>query len=208
MDKFSATASIRAGWSTFKRRPWFLVGMTALMLVLTWVIGAISGVFGEKEAPGLLGTLLNLGLSTLLSMGFTALVIRAHDTIESAEVGDLWHPKPFWKFLAAEFLVGVIVFIGLILLIVPGVIAILMLLFSVYIVIDRELGPIEAMKESMRITRGSRSELLLLVLMCIVLNILGMAALIVGLFISIPITALAVVHAYRTLERKAEATSA
>lgn len=204
MEPFSATACIRAAWSTFKMRPWFLVGMTALMLVLTWAIGALSAMFGEGERPNVLGMIINIGLSTLLSMGFTAVMIRAHDTIESVGVPDLWHPKPFWKFLVAQFLVGIIVFLGFILLIVPGVIAVLMLIFALYIVIDKELGPIKAMKKSAQITRGSRWELLLLVLLAIVINIVGVLAIFVGLFVSIPITTLAIVHAYRTLEKKAQ----
>lgn len=208
MEPFSATACIRAAWSTFKMRPWFLVGMTALMLVLTWVIGAVSSLFAERDAVSVVSILIDVGLSTLLSMGFTAVMIRAHDTIESVSVPDLWHPKPFWKFLAAQFLVGIIVFLGFILLIVPGVIAVLMLIFALYIVIDKELGPIEAMKKSAQITRGSRWELLLLVLLAIVINIVGVLAIFVGLFVSIPITTLAIVHAYRTLERKAQPAAA
>lgn len=172
------------------------------MLVLSWVISAISGMFVEKGGISLIGILINVGLSTLLSMGFTAVIIRAHDMLESAEVSDLWHPRPFWKFLAAQFLVGISVFVGFVLLIVPGVIAMLVLLFTLYIVIDKELGPIEAMKKSAQITKGHRWELLLLVLLAVVINIVGAVALFVGLIVSIPVTALAIVHAYRTLEKK------
>ena len=179
-----------------------MVGMTALMIVLTWVIGAIAGTLGEKGFPGFLGGAVNIGLSTLLSMGFTAVVIRAHDMLESVDVNDLWHPRPFWKFLAVELLVGLIVLVGFVLLIVPGVIAILAYMFVQYLVIDKGLGPIEALKESARITRGSRWELLFLLLIVFVLNILGAVALLVGLLVSIPVTALAMVHAYRTLEAK------
>lgn len=208
MNAFSATACIRFGWFTFKKRGWFLIGVTATMMVISWIIAAIAAAFGERDLGGFLGFVVNIGLSTLLSMGFTATLIRAHDTLESADVWDLWHPKPFWKFLAAELLVGVIVLGGFILLIVPGIIAMLMLLFVPYLVIDRELGPIEALKESARITRGFRWELVLLVLIVFVLNIAGALALLAGLLISIPVTTLALVHAYRTLEGKAKPVAA
>lgn len=202
MDTFSATATLRFAWRTFKRRGWFLVGATASMLVLSSAISAVASFFGDKDFGGLIGAVVNIGLSTLLSMGFTAVMIRSYDALESATVFDLWHPRPFWKFLAAELMVGILVFIGLLLLIVPGVILMLIFLFVPYLIIDKELGPIEAMKESARLTKGFRLELLLLVLLVFVLNVAGVLALLVGLLVSIPVTTLAVVHAYRTLESR------
>lgn len=177
--------------------------MTALMLILSWVIGAlIGGMFGSGKGLGFLGFLANVALSTLLSMGFTAVMLHSHDALESVTIGELWHPKPFWKFLGAQFLVGLVVLVGLLLLIVPGVVAALAFMFVLYLVIDKELGPIKAMKESVRITRGNRLQLLLLALLVFVLNIVGLVALLVGLFVSIPVTTLAIVHAYRVLRQQ------
>lgn len=207
MREFSAVDCIRFGWSLFKRRAWFLVGMTALMIVLSWAIGGMAGLFGERDISGLAGGVVYIALSTFLSMGFTAVVIRAHDMLESVEVNDLWHPKPFWKFLAAQLLSSIVVLIGFILLIVPGIIAILMYLFVPYLVIDKEFGPIEALKKSAELTRGYRWELLLLVLFIVTLNILGALALLVGLLVSVPVTMLATVHAYRMLEAKLKPAS-
>jgi len=198
----SAAACIRFGWETFKKRAWFFVGTTALMMVLSWVVGAIGGFFANEGDVALLGVVVNVALSTLLSMGFAAVMLRAHESLERVEIGNLWHPRPFWKFLGAELLTGLVVLVGFILLIVPGIIAILMLLFVPYIVIDKKLNPIEALKESARITRGAKWELLLLVLFIFGLNILGALLLLVGLLVSVPVTTLALVHAYRTLEAK------
>jgi uncharacterized membrane protein len=47
-----------------------------------------------------------------------------------------------------------------VLLIVPGIIFGLMFMFSTFLVIDRELGPIEALKESNHITHGHKWRLL------------------------------------------------
>lgn len=197
--------AIRAGWQTFKRRKWFFVGVTALMMIISWMIGAIAGALGEDGGLALLGVLLNIGLSTLLSMGFAAVMLRSYDTVESAELGELWHPKPFWKFLAAQILIGISVVIGLVLLIVPGIILMLMFILTPYIIVDRELAPIAAMKESARITKGRKWELLLFVLIAFVLNLVGAIALLVGLLVSIPVTTLALVHAYRELAKSAGA---
>jgi uncharacterized membrane protein len=83
------------------------------------------------------------------------------------------------------------------LLIVPGVILGLMFLFTTLIVIERELGPIEALSESNCLTRGHKWPLLGFMLLLLLVNLLGLLALVVGLLVSIPVTTLAFVHAYR-----------
>ena len=55
----------------------------------------------------------------------------------------------------------------------PGIIFALMFMFSTFIVIDRELGPIEAMKESHRITHGHKWKLLGFSLLLVLINLLG-----------------------------------
>ena len=81
--------------------------------------------------------------------------------------------------------------IGIPLLFVLGVIFSLMFMFSGFLVIDRELGPIEAMKESYRITRGHKWKLFGLLLLLSLINLLGLLAFIVGLFVSVPVSLLA-----------------
>ena len=201
---FSATDCVRQAWRIFRKRWWFLVGVTVLTMVLSWLIVWVAGKFGGRDLGGFVGAILNIGLSTLLSMGFTAVVIHAHDAIDSAYLRELWHPRSFWKFLAAEILTGLIIFVGLILFIVPGIIAMLILLFVPYLVIDKEFGPIEAIRASVKITRGSRIELLLLVLIIFVLNVFGLLAFLAGLLVTIPVSSLAIAHAYRALELKAK----
>lgn len=81
----------------------------------------------------------------------------------------------------------------------PGIIALLFFFFSPFIVIDRDMGPIDAMKASVEITKGNRWQLLGLVVVALLLNIVGILAFVVGLLVTIPITTLAIVHAYRLL---------
>ncbi|MEK7106915.1 MAG: hypothetical protein AAB899_01890 [Patescibacteria group bacterium] len=201
--EFSASDMIRFGWETFKKRPWFFIQVMVVQVLLTWAINVLSAQFSDGSALSFIGTALRIALSMLLSMGVTALLLKAHDAVESAALEDLWHPRPFWQYLGAGLLYGLGIFVGIILLIIPGIIVLLTYQFASYVVVDRNFGPIKALKESARITRGHRLELLLLFLLVLILNIAGLLALVVGLFVTIPVTMLAVVHAYRTLEHKA-----
>ncbi len=198
-------SSIRFGWETFKKRPWFFMGVALLVAIVSGIVSAIVSAFGEEGAGAFAGAAINIVLSTLIGMGTTAFFLKAHDAPEAVQSNELWHPKNFWKYLAASLLAGVIVVCGLILLIVPGIILALMFMFACYIVIDKGTGPVEALKESRRITRGSRWQLLGFILALVGINILGFVCLIVGLLVSIPVSSLAFVHVYRTLTAKAGA---
>jgi len=213
MPTLSIGECIRFGWETFKKRPGILIGA----FVLTMLIPSIPGILvpSPEVAPGvpppppttaeLVATLTSLVLGIFAAIGMTTLALRAHDDIATVKIGDLWNPQPFWRYLGAQFLVAIIIFVGLLLLIVPGIIAALGLLFVLYVVIDRGAGPINALKESWRITNGNKWQLFLFGLVLIGLNLVGLLALVVGLLVTVPVTWIAVTHAYRTLASQAEA---
>ena len=201
---FSTGLALRFGWETFKRRPWFFVGSTFLILLASGLVNAFTSgidavVTGSARNPSIPGTVIDLALGTLVNMGAIAFYLAAHDNPDTVDLSVLWHPRPFWKFLGATILLALAMVIGLVLLIVPGIIFALMFMFATFIVIERELGPIEAMKESNRITRGHKWNLLGFLLMLFLINLLGLLALVVGLLVSIPVSALAFAHAYRVL---------
>jgi uncharacterized membrane protein len=205
---FTVGSAIRFGWETFKTRPWFFVGATIVIMLAYGVVGGISSgidaaLGATPEDPFIIGSLINLVLSTFVGMGVTAFYLAAHDNPETVDLSTLWHPQPFWKFLGASILVGLAIGIGFVLLIVPGIIAALFFMFTMFVVIDKDLGPIEAMKESMRIGRGYRWPLLGLIVLLSLIALAGVIALFVGLLVAMPVTALAFTHAYRVLSGEA-----
>lgn len=207
--EFSVKSSLSFGWETFKRRPGFFIGATAVLLLALIVTGSLTsaidaGITGSAETSSGGGSLVNLILGTLINMGATAFALRAHDDPEGVSLSALWHPRPFLSFLAASLLVAIAVGLGMLLLIVPGIILGLMFLFTTFIVIDRERGPIEAMKESHAITRGYKWQLLGFGIVLALVNLAGLLALGVGLLVTVPVTLLAFAYAYRVLSRRAE----
>ncbi len=206
--ELSTGSALRFGWETFKRRPWFFVGASLVILLISGAVNGFSdgidrALSHASNEPTFLGSLISLALGNLVNMGATAFYLQAHDDPDNVSLAALWHPRPFWKFLGTSLLLGFAVAIGLILFIVPGVIFGLMFMFATFIVIERELGPIEAMKESGRITRGYKWQLLGFVAVLMLVNLLGVLALVVGLLVSIPVSTLAFVHIYRILAGKA-----
>jgi uncharacterized membrane protein len=201
--KLSVKECLTFGWKTFKARPWFFVG-TFLIYALIQILLSVV----QERMPGIISFLLSIGVSSLLSIGLIHTYFKAHTDVLSPRFADLWNPKPFWTYLGTSILLGIIVVVGLILLIVPGVIAALALAFSGYLVVYRGMKPIEALKESARLTKGNRSKLFLLGLSLIGLAILGAIPLFLGLLVVGPVSMLAGIHAYRTLEKSAVAAPA
>lgn len=201
---------LRFGWETFKKRPWLLIGALAIGIVVETLISILEEV-GEGPVSVVL-LLISLAISMLYSLGHTNLFLKAHDAPAEARFSDLWYPKPFWQFVTTAILLWLVIGIPMLalvllsappvvfaLLAIPAVIVSIVFGFSFYLVVDKGLSAIAALKESARITRRHRAKLFLLLLAIIGVNIVGLVALIIGLFVSIPVTVLAMVHAYREL---------
>ena len=202
----SVQESIVFGWRTFVKRPWFFILLIAGMLILYGILSSVTDPENYREGSGFMLFVVSIAsavVGAVLEIFLINLALKAHDSAETLTLADGYATIPFWQYLAVKILTGIIVFVGFILLVVPGIIAALMLMFGNYLVVDKGLGPIAAMKESMRITKGSRWKLLLFVLALAILNIVGALCVLVGLLVTIPVTMLAMVHAYRTLEHKA-----
>lgn len=72
-------------------------------------------------------------------------------------------------------------------------------MFSTFLVVDRGLGPLDALKTSMELTKGNRWPLFGFALLTALIVALGVLALGVGLLVAIPIVGLATAYAYRLL---------
>jgi uncharacterized membrane protein len=213
MPALSIADCIRFGWETFKKRPGILIGAFLLAMLIPSIPNIL--VPGPEVVPNapppppstghVIASLASIVLSIFTTLGATTFALRAHDDIMSVKLADLWNPQPFWRFLGAEILAAIIIVIGFILVIIPGIIASLGLGFAPYVVIDRTAGPTDALKESWGITKGNKWQLFLLGLVLLGLNLLGVLALVVGLLVTIPVTWLAITHAYRTLSAQAGA---
>ena len=207
MSTFSKKQAFGMGWERFKERPWFLVGLFLITSVVSIISGAIVERSGTTGTAQIVLSSIDFVIQTFIGMGITLVLLRAYDGVET-DYGDLFEPvRLFWKYLSMTILVLAVVFVGLLLFVIPGIIAGIALSFAPYLVIDKGLGPVDAIKRSVSLTEGHRWNLFIFALLLVALNLLGLAALGVGLFVTIPISALAVVHVYRwLLEPKKEYT--
>ncbi len=207
MNTFSAMECLRFGWETFKSRPWFFVGVTVILLILQTIISSVSSLSEKSGDPhGLaqvaLGVIIT-AIGMVIEIAAIRFALKAHEAPHEVSLHDALPIAPFWKFVGGQIAVGAAVLVGLVLLVVPGVIAAIAFSQAQFLIIDRRLWPIEAMKESWRITKGHWMQLLGLIVLLMLINIAGAIVLMVGLLVSIPVSYLAMVRAYRMLEHSA-----
>ena len=190
------------GWETFKKRPGLFVVTTLIMFAVTASVSIVESLLGipnDATTAQNIGSLISEILSVFMSMGIVALYLHAHDDVKEVSLKELWQPKYFWTFLGMTIVMTIAILLGFVALIIPGIILSIAFAFSGQLVIERGLGPIASLKESMRLTKGHRMSLFGLGLATLLLNFLGILVLFIGVFVTIPVTNLALVHAYRKI---------
>lgn len=200
MNSFSKKEAITFGWGKFKQNWTLLVGVFAFIGVLSFAFESIDE---DMYLPAfLLVMLVGILVQTWLEMGATRIVLDVHDD-KDVEFRDLFgQASLLWRFLFAEILAGIIVFVGLLLFIIPGVIAAVGLFLIPYIVIDKGLGPVEAIKDSWRLTKGHKWNIFWFIILLILLNLVGALAFGVGLLATLPVSFVATVYVYRWLDKQ------
>lgn len=159
-------------------------------------------IFGPmRAAVGLIGWI----VSVFLSLGLIRLLLNVIRGT-GATIADLFGGGRFLvPGVLASLLVGAGVILGLAVLIVPGVILALGWMFVQPLIVDRGLGPVEAIQESWRLTRGEKGGLFLWMLVCVGLCLLGVMACGVGLFVAAPVCGLGTLLIYEDLLDRADA---
>ncbi len=195
---FSINASLGFAWNTFKRHGWFLVGTFLLTIVISFVLGSLSD--GRSDFGSFTGNLLSLIVSMLISISWTTIAVRyAHN--QTVVFKDLFSRyNVFWKYVGASILYGLIILGGLILLIIPGIIWAIKYKMYSYLIIEKGLGIRESLRESARMTKGSKWKLFWFTILAGLINLVGVLALGVGFLITAPVIMIAQAHIYKSLK--------
>ncbi len=118
----------------------------------------------------------------------------------SPSFGDMFsNMGRFPAILGTMFLLIVGMYVGMIFLVVPGVIFGLGCGLAQYFVVDKEMGPIAALKASWDATNGHKGKLFLMGLLSVGILILGCVACYVGMFVALPLISLAYAIVYLRL---------
>ena len=198
------------GWRVMKANLWFFVGLGLVAGGLMFLPGLITGiterVLGRSEVPeeiiqwvSLPITVLGWCINIIIAIGFIKIALSFCDGRKPAFDTLFDFRGCFWRYVGTHILYLLIVFGGLLLFIVPGIIWAVKYGLCYYFVVDKGLGPIQALKASGRTTMGVKWLVFGFAILCILIIYAGLLCLVVGLFAAYPIVLVAKVLMYRHL---------
>jgi len=194
INRFSIGEALSYGWKKLQENVGPLV--TAALAILA--VNVIFWLLGRGALAGLM-SLIGWFVSVLISMGLIRIALKIVDG-QPVETADLFQRVDLaLPYIIASFLVGVMVAIGFVFLIIPGVYLAITFGFYPYNIVDKEHGIMESIEQSAAITKAQKWDLFAFAVVLIFFNLAGALALGVGLLITMPVSLLAMAYVYRKL---------
>ena len=192
--------SLQFAWETFKKNATFLLAAVFIVFFVNLLLG-IADAIGENVGGkvGFMMWVTYVLISAIIELGMMKICLKIVDGREP-HFEDLFNTiAMFFKYAAASILYVVMVVIGMVFLVVPGIYLAIRFQFYFMCIIDEGLGPIAALEKSSRLTVGIKLDLFVFALLMGAINVAGAMCLMVGLFVSVPVSLLAYAFVYRYL---------
>lgn len=206
-QQFSIIETFKFSWKKFKEKALFFIGIG----LLSAVIGSIGEVHNYTEIMGNLETFnrfnlvscLGFLLSIYLSLGVWKISVM-HLRGEDIQLNDLFSVslEQYINYIIASIICMVAVVLGLVLFLIPGIHIICRLLIMPGYIVDKNQSFDEAIKSSWNDTKGQAMHLFLWLLFSCLIVFAGILALVVGMFIALPLISLALAYVYIQISGK------
>lgn len=183
--------AISVGWKKYMERPWYFFGLGLAAMALIIAVSSNSAAY--------------TALAAIACGGFLAMLIKHYDghKIIFDDLFSLQHDR--WiSFAFVITIKGFGILLGLLCFIVPGIYLIIRWMFAEYLIVDKGLRPIEALRESSKMTEGVKWALLGYLLLGFLIMLLGLIVLVVGIIPASMVLAFATIHIYRQLLSRTE----
>ncbi|MEK6223814.1 MAG: hypothetical protein N2A97_02985, partial [Thermodesulfobacteriales bacterium] len=148
--KFSKEAAIKFGWQRMKEN----LGFFIVYLIILFIIEAFFGFFASAFTESLpsLSLLFNLGFWVVSVVSSIFVIKIGLKLYENEQIGSYdflsFSSSLFFKFLLGYVLYTLLVVVGFLLLIVPGIYLAIKYQYVQYLIVDKNMDVIEAFKES------------------------------------------------------------
>lgn len=191
---FSIRSLLKEGWELTKVNIGFLVVYQLILLAIAFLFN--FHILSWKMAPI---QILGLIIVMLGKMGLYQSILLMTKGLKAGfdQFYKNWRQLASW--FVANFIFATCFILGLALLIVPGCYFLARYGLFPFFILDKKLGPLEALGEAGKATSGITWHIFLLFLACFGLNILGLLLFGVGVLITLPITLFALATVYRRL---------
>lgn len=181
------------GWTELKKNFWYFVGLAV-------IVSVIEGLAPSWHSKNATFNALGIFLGAWMTCGYMRIILDYYSGTKR-ELADVFTQfKYFWRVLGATILLGIIIVLGFIALIIPGIYLALRFQFTIPLIIDKNLDIGEAMKQSTELSKGIKLSLFGFALAALGIILLGVVALGVGVFVALPVVWLAYIYLYKNLQ--------
>jgi uncharacterized membrane protein len=206
MQTFSKSQAINFGWEKTKKNLAFLV----VLQIIWWLIYLLPYgvaqffILQENAILGAVFSIVDYLLTCLITLGLIKVGLNFVDN-KTSSFGDLFTEwRKVLKFLVAMFLYVLIIIVGFLFFIIPGIILMFRLSFFAHLMVDKDMGIIQSLTASATITRGSVWNLFVFNLFFAGVAVIGALFFLIGLFAAYPVIFISSAYAYRRLVDRAE----
>lgn len=200
-EKLVYSDIFRKAWNGLISQFWLLVGLIigfTIVYSLLYIF-ALPAKGESMTTSGIIVSVLCWLLLCLFQLGYMKNCFQTLDGEEPQFSSYGQVSRKLFSYLVASIIFTLIVAIGTALLVIPGIYLILRLQFFFASMVDENTGIIESFKRSWEITKGHTLKLFIILLIMILISIIGQMALLVGIFVAIPLTILMYGYIFRKL---------
>lgn len=180
-EEINVSQAFSKGWDVMSKS----FGLLLLIILISVLLGALSGNFYYKgnESLSILRFLFWLFISMPVSYGTNWVFLKAarKEPFQIQDIFSAFSPK-YWNVILSAILVTIISIVGFIMLIIPGIIVIVRLVFVPYLVMDRQMKALEAIDESWKMTKGYFWTIFFTGILSFFIFLAGLLMLIIGIF--------------------------
>jgi uncharacterized membrane protein len=187
-------AAISYGWKKFQENVGPMLIVVLIPVAAQIVLLLIGQVAIKSVAGALVFQVIGIVVSAVAGLGLyrTALMITAG---EPADVGKAFQYDRWGEWIVFSFVFGLMVGVGLVLCIIPGLFVLAFFGLAPFYFIDKRMSLGEALSASRAAVQSKG--LAFPVLLSIIVGVLGVIACIVGVFVTEAIAYIAVAYLYR-----------
>lgn len=207
MNNISISNIVSEAWTLFKEHASSIIVILLVYLVTNSIISFIGvAVMGDSILITFIFQIIQSIIGIILALGFNRILLNIING-ESYEVNTLFSQTNFSLVLntiIGSVVIGIAIIVGLVFLILPGLYIAFRLQFFNYALLEQETPNFsDAIKTSWDMTKGHVIDLVVIAIVSAIIVIGGVLALIIGLFVAIPVISLMSVLVYKNLKTKA-----
>ncbi|MBN2638303.1 MAG: hypothetical protein JXR65_04375 [Bacteroidales bacterium] len=193
------------GWEIMKKHFWMLIGIVLISSLLNAIPSILSR--GNSVDFNAFRSLFWILVSGPVSYGISWMFLKAarNEDLDIKDMFAAFSPN-YWNVLVASLLVSVIIVLGFVLLIIPGIYLACKLAFVPYLVMDKGMKFSDAFSASWDMTKGHGWTIFGMGLMSILIILAGVLLLIVGVFPAIVWISASFASLYYAVDSKSSQT--